>query len=110
LTRSLPATDAATFVQSQLRQLPASGYVIEATVAAPAEQVRGRIGRWATIEPIDPTSCSVHLTTDSFEWPAMALGSLGSPFTVQSPTAFIDYVREWGNRFVAAGGSAELQP
>jgi predicted DNA-binding transcriptional regulator YafY len=100
--RRLPAKDAAEFVQSQLRVLPVSGYVIDAVVAAPADRVRSRIGRWASVEPIDAASCSVRLTTDSFEWPAMALGSLDAPFTVRSPVEFVDYVRSWGNRFAEA--------
>ena len=89
-------------MQSQLQALPASGYVIDAVVGASADQVRARIGRWASVEPIDPASCSVQLTTDSFEWPAMALGSLDAPFTVRSPAEFVDYVRAWGNRFAEA--------
>ena len=73
-----------------------------------AGRVRARIGRWASIEPIDAASCAVQLTTDSFEWPAMALGSLDAPFTVRSPIEFVDYVRAWGNRFTEAVTSSEL--
>jgi predicted DNA-binding transcriptional regulator YafY len=100
--RRLPSKDAAAFVQSQLRVLPVTGHVIDAVVGAPADRVRARIGRWASVEPIDSASCSVHLTTDSFEWPAMALGSLDAPFTVRAPAEFVDYVRAWGNRFAEA--------
>ena len=45
--RELPAEDAAAFVRAGLRNLPTS-YEVEVLVEAPADDIRARIGRWAT--------------------------------------------------------------
>jgi predicted DNA-binding transcriptional regulator YafY len=108
--RELPAEDAAAFVRRGLKQLPAS-HTVRALVRAPAEEVRARIGQWATVSdtPDAPVGqCLMTMNTDSLDWPAMALGSLGAEFTVLGPPALLDYVREWGHRFgrAASGGRA----
>ena len=56
--RKLPAEDAVAFVQSGIAQAPAA-YQIEAVVAAEADFVRARIGRWASVDAIDDRSCFV---------------------------------------------------
>jgi predicted DNA-binding transcriptional regulator YafY len=99
--RELPGQDAAEFVRAGLNRW-SSGHDIEASVHAPAERVRARIGRWATVTEDEPGRCTVRMNSDSFEWPAMALGSLDAEFTVHSPTEFADYLRTWSDRFARA--------
>ena len=41
---------------------------------APAATVRERIGRWSTVEEVDAEHCRVRMTTDSLDWPTLALG------------------------------------
>jgi predicted DNA-binding transcriptional regulator YafY len=97
--RTLPAADAAEFVRAGLQSSPASSYAVEVRVQAPVAVVQGRIGRWATAEPLDAEHCLLRMTADSLDWPAMALGSIGAEFEVLAPPELVEYVREWGARF-----------
>ena len=45
----------------------------------------------------------VRMETDSLDWPAFALGSLGAEFAVLSPPDFADLLRDWADRFTRAG-------
>ena len=99
--RELPAADAAAFVRSGIQSARA-GYDIEVIVAAPAEAVRERIGRWASVSEIGATRCRVRMTADALEWPIMGLGMVGAEFQVVSPPELIDWVRDWGARFSRA--------
>ena len=42
------------------------------------------------------------MTTDSLDWPIMALGAIGADFQVISPPELLDQVRDWGARFSRA--------
>jgi predicted DNA-binding transcriptional regulator YafY len=95
--RELPADDAAAFVRTRLRNLPTS-YEAEVLVDAPAEVVRGRIGRWASVEEAGE-GCRVRMSTDALDWVAFAVGSLGAAFTVVGPPELRAHLREWGDRF-----------
>ncbi|MFF9482807.1 helix-turn-helix transcriptional regulator [Streptomyces sp. NPDC014733] len=101
--RELPAEDAAAFVRAGLdgRSGP---YRAEAVVEAPAETVRGRVGRWVTVEELDGGRCRVALTAEALEWPAMVLGTLGADFRVVEPPELQDMVRELAERFGRASG------
>ncbi|GLZ31024.1 DeoR family transcriptional regulator [Lentzea sp. NBRC 105346] len=96
--RKLPGEDAAAFVRAGLKERQA-GYAVEVVVHATAEVVRARLERWATIEEIDAGSCLVRMNTDSLDWPAMALGSIGAEFEVRSPPELITMLAEWSARF-----------
>src|SRR4051812_12742164 len=65
--RKLPADDAAAFVRDGIGAAVATVQV-GATVSAPAEEVRRRIGRWATVEPIDEGSCRLTMAAENLEW------------------------------------------
>jgi predicted DNA-binding transcriptional regulator YafY len=39
------------------------------------------------------------VTTDSLDWPAMALGATGAEFRVLSPPELREHVRDWAERF-----------
>jgi predicted DNA-binding transcriptional regulator YafY len=101
--RELPAADAAAFVRAGIQSTRA-GYDIEVIVEAPAEVVRERIGRWASVSQISATRCRVRMTADALEWPIMGLGLVGADFQVVAPPELIDWVRDWGARFSRAVG------
>ena len=101
--RELPAADAAAFVRSGIQSARA-GYDIEVIVEAPAEAVRERIGRWASVSELGATRCRVRMTADALEWPIMGLGMVGADFQVVAPPELIDWVRDWGARFSRAVG------
>lgn len=96
--RTLPAPDAATFVRQGLTQVP-SAYTVEAQIHAPADSVRDRVGRWASIEDMGDGTCLMRMRTDSFDWPAMVLGNLGAEFSVVGPPEMVGYLAEWTERF-----------
>ncbi|WP_061290348.1 helix-turn-helix transcriptional regulator [Herbidospora cretacea] len=100
--RELPAADAAAFVKSALESSPPSLHTVEALIEAPADFVRERIGRWCTVEPLGPARCRMVMTTNSLDWPTMALGIVEADFQVLSPPELGERVREWGARFQRA--------
>lgn len=99
--RGLPAEDAAEFVRGSLTEPPRS-YRVEALVEASAETVRDRIGRWCTVEEVDARTCRVRMTSDTLDWPTMALGVVGADFHVLEPPELLDQLDDWAARFARA--------
>lgn len=98
--RRLPAADAAEFVRERMGALP-RGHVVTASVRAHPEQVRAKIGNWAVVEKGDEW-CRVRIDTESLEWAAFALGSVGADFVAEGPPEFVALVGDWAARFAAA--------
>jgi predicted DNA-binding transcriptional regulator YafY len=101
--RELPAQDAAAFVRAGIEQLP-TAYTIEAHIHAPAEEVRKKVGHWATIEALEDDACRFKMAVDNLDWPALALGMLNAEFDVISPPELVDHLRSWAGRFSRATG------
>ncbi len=102
--RKLPADDAAAFVRAGIGNVT-TRYVVDVVVHRPAAAVRAVLDRWGTVEDIDDQSCRLRIASDSFDWPAMALGAVGADFDVVSPPEFVDYISEWGHRFTHAAAA-----
>ncbi|GAA0361894.1 YafY family protein [Microbispora corallina] len=98
--RDLPTQDAAAFVRA-VGGVP-EPYTLEALVHAPAARVRTTVGQWGMVEEAGERSCLLRMTSTSLDWPAQALGNVGSEFEVLGPPEFVTYIREWGERFVRA--------
>lgn len=96
-----PGGDAAEYVKSAIVGLQNPHHVV-VEVAAAAEVVRARIGRWSTVTALDAERCRVDMTADQLEWPAMALGSLGAEFRVLEPEELGVYLLDWSQRFARA--------
>ena len=107
--RELPAADAAAFVRAGV-QSTRTGYDIEVIVEAPAEVVRERIGRWASVSEISASRCRVRMTADALEWPILGLGMVGAEFQVISPPELTDRMRDWGARFSRAARGSGPRP
>ena len=110
--RRFPAEDAATYVRQRLADLPVTHHV-EAVVEAPAEQVRRRIGRWASVAGLPGDRCRVRMEADDLGWPALALASTGAPFGEVSPPELVEHLRDLAARYAAAvaappAGAAQL--
>jgi hypothetical protein len=72
-------------------------------VQAPAADVEKRVGPWATLTPIDDTSCRVELDALDTRWAAFGLGVLGAPFTIETATDELrTELAAWADRFAAA--------
>ncbi len=92
--REVPGGDAAAFVRDQMYSSVPT-YRAVATIHAPYEEVRGRIG---DVEPIDEHRCRLHGCTDTLEWTAFRLIMLGYDFEVHEPPELIEYIRTVGDR------------
>ena len=99
--REVPGGDAVAFVRTGLENIPQT-YNVEALIHAPGATMREAIGRWTTIEDVDEATCRMHMSVDSLDWPALALGSIGVEFEVVAPPELIDHIREWSARFARA--------
>lgn len=103
--RPLPAADAEAFVRAGIAtRIPA--HDVEVVVQAPADDVRRRIGQWATVEELGSGQCRVRMEPDDLSWPALALGMVGAEFTVVSPPELGGLLAEWGGRFARAADAA----
>jgi predicted DNA-binding transcriptional regulator YafY len=105
LPRELPAADAAQFVRSGMDNLPGL-HRVEVLVDAPADTIRERIGRWCTIEELDPGHCRVSITADSLDWPTMTLGVLDADFRIVHPPELAAQIRNWAVRFQRASDAS----
>ncbi len=100
--RRFPAEDAAAYVRERVGGAWGR-LVVEAVVAAPAQQVRDRIGSWGTVDDDDSGGCRVRIDADDLDWGAAALGLTGAPFTVLSPPELMAHLRDLAARYAAAG-------
>ncbi|MFC0601034.1 helix-turn-helix transcriptional regulator [Streptomyces palmae] len=107
--RELPAADAAAFVRAGLDSVPRT-YQVDVLVEAPAATVEERIGRWSGVEEVDADRCRVRMTSESLDWPAMALGALGADFRVLDPPELLDLISDWGIRFDRAARLGHARP
>ena len=96
--RTLPAEDAAAFVRRGTSTLPSS-FDVEAVVEAPPEVVGGRLGPWATVEDAPDGATRLRMRTDSLDWAALALGSVGAEFRVVAPAELVEHLGGWASRF-----------
>ena len=96
--RRLPAQDAAEFVRSSIDSIP-SRHHVEVLIGATAAVVRERIGPWGTLEDLGPGRCRLLMTSDSLDWPTMALGNAAAEFEVLSPPELVEHLRERASRF-----------
>jgi predicted DNA-binding transcriptional regulator YafY len=99
--RELPAADAVAFVRAGIDNLPTRRRV-EALVHAPAERVRSLVGRWASIDEADDSSCRLRMTVENLDWPALTLAMIGADFEVIRPVELVERIRELGERFTRA--------
>jgi predicted DNA-binding transcriptional regulator YafY len=96
--RSLPHGDAAQFVRDGIESVP-TRHRVEAVIHAPAAVVRDRVGPWGTVVELDGERCRWSITTESLDWPMLALGAAGAEFELVSPPELVVHLRERVARF-----------
>ncbi len=99
--RELPAPDATSFVRERIHRLMTL-HEVEVVISASAAAVRKLVGRWGEVTPVDNGHCRLIMQSELLDWPAMALGSLGAPFSVVRPPELLDVLRTWADLFTAA--------
>ena len=82
-------------------RLPSS-FGVEALVEAPPDVVRARLGPWATAEDDGEGGSRLRMRTDSLDWAALALGSVGAEFRVVAPPELVGHLAGWSSRFARA--------
>ncbi|WP_410621146.1 helix-turn-helix transcriptional regulator [Amycolatopsis sp. cmx-8-4] len=75
-------------------------YRARLVVAAPAEEIRGRVD--GDVTPIDDRSCRLELASDSFDLIAFVVSTLDVPFKVESPPELVERLRTLSARYADA--------
>jgi predicted DNA-binding transcriptional regulator YafY len=99
--RELPFEDAATFLRMGIEAV-ARQLQVEAIVDIKAEEVRQRLGAWASVEELHDGRCRVRMASDAPEWPTVALCTLGVPFEIVGPPEMVEFVRSCAERLRSA--------
>jgi predicted DNA-binding transcriptional regulator YafY len=108
--RSLPAKDAAAYVEQSISAAP-TRFEARVTLRAPAEEISGRMPPHAgTLEPIDAGSCEYRTGDDNLSWLALRIAMLGVEFEVHEPPELAEQVRLLGARLGRAAGSDQNSP
>ncbi|HWW89242.1 MAG TPA: YafY family protein [Solirubrobacteraceae bacterium] len=92
-SRTLPAKDAAAYVEQSIAGAP-NRFEAVVTLHAGAEEITGRIpGYWGAIEPIDAQTCEYRTGDDDLGWLALRIAMLGVDFEVREPPELIEHLR-----------------
>lgn len=97
--RELPGGDAAAFVQDGLQR---TGITATAELAAPADEVRRRTGRWAEVTELSADRCRIVIDTASLDWAVFTVGIAEAPVLAAEPPEFADLLRDWSRRLGTA--------
>ncbi len=101
--KPLPATDAATFVQESIGNMPVR-YDAHITVHSPAHTVTAQ-ARWfgnATIEALDTQTCTLRMASDSIAWLGASVMLLEADFTIHTPPQLATWLNETKSRIERA--------
>jgi predicted DNA-binding transcriptional regulator YafY len=102
--RTLPAADAAAYVELSLRGAP-HRYEARVTLQTAAEEIAGRIPvYWGTIEERDAHSCEFRTGDDDLGWLAVRIAMLGVDFEVHEPPELAEHLRLLAGRLRRAAG------
>jgi predicted DNA-binding transcriptional regulator YafY len=108
--RELPAEDAAAYVTDKMYSL-APTYQAVVTLHASAEEMAARWGNHAgDLEAIDKRTCRLRSHTDTLEWLAFRLTTLGCEFDVHEPPELAAHLHELGARVTRAAAAHAGKP
>jgi predicted DNA-binding transcriptional regulator YafY len=91
--RTLPAKDAAAYVEQSITGAP-HRFEALVTLHAGAEEVTSRVpAYWGAIEPIDAYTCKFRTGDDDLRWLALRIAMLGVDFEVHEPPELVEHLR-----------------
>ena len=96
--RKLPAEDALAFVRSGI-EASSPGFSVEVILETDVATARAAVGRWGTVEVLDEAGTVLRMHSDSLDWTALVLGSIGADFRVVSPPELVPHLHAWAERF-----------
>jgi predicted DNA-binding transcriptional regulator YafY len=102
--REPPAEDIGEYVMRNVRSAPMAHHA-RVVVHAPATVITERVPRGIVVEPIDDSSCLVHVTSNTIEMLALYLGMMDADFTVTEPPELLARLGKLAERFLSAGRS-----
>jgi predicted DNA-binding transcriptional regulator YafY len=98
MPRSLPAKDAAAYVERSVTRAP-NRFEALVTLDAPAEEIASRVpASWGTIERIDAHTCAYRTGDDDLGWLALRIAMLGVDFQVHEPPELVEHLRTLASR------------
>jgi hypothetical protein len=71
-------------------------------VKASAAEITGRVPRGIVVEPVDDSTCVVHVSANSMEMLSLYLGMLDADFTVTEPPELVARLTKLSERFSSA--------
>jgi predicted DNA-binding transcriptional regulator YafY len=102
--RSLPATDAAAYVEQSIAGAR-SRYEARVTVHASADEIASRLPYVAgALEPIDAHRCEYRTSDDDLEWLALRVAMLGVDVDVHEPPELVAQLKALARRLRRAAG------
>jgi predicted DNA-binding transcriptional regulator YafY len=102
--RTLPAKDAAAFVEQSIVRAP-NRYEARVTLHIAADQIADRAPPYSgTIAPIDAQSCEYRTGDDNLAWLALRIAMIGVDFTVIEPPELAGALRALADRLRRAVG------
>jgi predicted DNA-binding transcriptional regulator YafY len=100
--RTLPATDAAAYVEQSITGAP-NRFEALVTLHAAAEEITSRVpAYWGVIEPIDAHTCEYRTGDDDLRWLALRIAMLGVDFEVREPPELVEHLRALASRLARA--------
>jgi predicted DNA-binding transcriptional regulator YafY len=104
IQRTLPAPDAAQYVQRGITGTP-NRYEARLTVHAPAGDISGRFpAHGGTVTPIDDRTCELRTGDEDLGWLALRVAMLGADFEVHEPPELAQHLRALADRLRRASG------
>jgi predicted DNA-binding transcriptional regulator YafY len=104
--RTLPAKDAAQYVDQSITGAP-NQFEALVTLHASAEEIASRIpAHWGAIEPIDARTCKYRTGDDDLGWLAVRIAMLGVDFEVHDPPELVEHLRALAVRLRRAAANA----
>ena len=102
--RTLPAADAAAYVEESITAAP-TRYEARVTLHAAADEIAGRVpAYWGTIEEKDARSCEFRTGDDDLGWLALRIAMLGVDFEVHEPPELAEHLQALADRLRRAAG------
>jgi len=99
--RTLPADDAAAFVQQGLRSYRMR-YEARLTVECPASDLENRRWLMGDVKALGENRCELRTGDDNLDWLAMRIASLPAAYTVHEPPELVTRLREIAERIMEA--------
>jgi predicted DNA-binding transcriptional regulator YafY len=100
--RTLPGTDAASYVAQSITGAP-NRFEAVVTLHAAAEEITSRVPvYWGVIEPIDAHTCEYRTGDDELRWLALRIAMLGVDFEVREPPELVEHLRALASRLARA--------